>query len=59
MQEVEALLADSEIYQSEHKKRLTELLKQQAQLVQDIEVAEIEWMEVEEQIEEIMSQVSE
>ncbi|WP_281559293.1 ATP-binding cassette domain-containing protein [Thalassomonas sp. RHCl1] len=59
LQEVEAELADSEIYQSEHKKRLTELLKQQASLVQDIEAAEMEWMEVEEQIEEIMSQASE
>ncbi|WDD98871.1 ATP-binding cassette domain-containing protein [Thalassomonas actiniarum] len=59
LQEVETELADSEIYQSEHKKRLTELLKQQASLVQDIEAAEMEWMEVEEQIEEIMSQASE
>ncbi|WDE05640.1 ATP-binding cassette domain-containing protein [Thalassomonas viridans] len=58
LQAVEAELADSEIYQSEHKKRLTELLKQQASLKQEIEAAEMEWMDIEEQIEEIMSQVS-
>ena len=58
LEQVEAELADSEIYQSENKKRLTELLKQQAGLKQDIEAAEVEWMDLEEQIEEIMSQVS-
>lgn len=58
LQEVEALLADTEIYQSEHKKRLSELLKQQVQLTQDIDEAESQWMEIEEQIEAIMVQVS-
>jgi len=55
---VEQILADSDIYQSEHKKRLAELLKQQAQLKQEIDENEGHWLELEEQIEEIMSQSS-
>ena len=55
LSQVEAELADSEIYQSEHKKKLTDLIKQQAQLKQDIEESEMNWLEFEEQIEAIMS----
>ncbi|MBA6415419.1 ATP-binding cassette domain-containing protein [Colwellia sp. 6M3] len=54
--EVEAQLADSEIYQAEHKTKLTELLKRQATLTQDLETNEMQWLDLEEQIEEIMSQ---
>ncbi|MBA6392263.1 ATP-binding cassette domain-containing protein [Colwellia sp. BRX10-3] len=54
--EVEAKLADSEIYQAEHKAKLTELLKRQAKLTQDLEAHEMQWLDLEEQIEEIMSQ---
>jgi ATP-binding cassette subfamily F protein 3 len=54
--EVEAKLADSDIYQAEHKAKLTELLKRQAKLTQDLEANEIQWLDLEEQIEEIMSQ---
>ena len=57
--QVEEVLGDSEIYQAEFKTRLTELLKQQAQLKNDIEENEMHWLELEEQIEEIMSQTSE
>jgi ATP-binding cassette subfamily F protein 3 len=56
--EVESVLAESEIYQSEHKARLATLIKQQAKLTADIEENEMHWLELEEQIEEIMSQVS-
>ena len=56
LSEVEAKLADSEIYQAEHKAQLTTLLKQQASLKQDIEAHEMQWLDLEEQIEEIMSQ---
>ena len=56
LSEVEARLADSEIYQAEHKAELTTLLKQQAKLTQAIEEHEMEWLDLEEQIEEIMSQ---
>jgi ATP-binding cassette subfamily F protein 3 len=54
--QVEAKLADSEIYQAEHKAELTTLLKQQAKLTQAIEEHEMQWLDLEEQIEEIMSQ---
>ncbi|ASP48167.1 ATP-binding cassette domain-containing protein [Cognaticolwellia beringensis] len=54
--EVEAQLADSEVYQAEHKAKLTELLKRQAKLTQDLESHEMQWLDLEEQIEEIMSQ---
>ncbi|TWX73042.1 ATP-binding cassette domain-containing protein [Colwellia sp. C1TZA3] len=54
--EVEAKLADSDIYQAEHKTKLTELLKHQAKLTQDLEAHEMQWLDLEEQIEEIMSQ---
>lgn len=56
--EVEEILSDSDIYQSENKSRLNELLKKQAKLKQDIEENEMEWLDLEEQIEEIMSQSS-
>jgi ATP-binding cassette subfamily F protein 3 len=54
--EVEAKLADSDIYQAEHKTKLTELLKRQAKLTQNLEANEIQWLDLEEKIEEIMSQ---
>ncbi len=57
--EVETILADSDIYQAEHKARLSALLKQQAQLKAKIEEKEAYWLELEEQIEEIMSQSAE
>ena len=53
---VEAQLADSDIYQTEHKVKLTDLLKRQASLKQDLETNEMQWLDLEEQIEEIMSQ---
>ena len=56
--QVEKSLSDSELYQSEHKAKLTKLIKQQAQLTGDIEENEMHWLEFEEQIEEIMSQVT-
>lgn len=56
LSEIEAILADSDIYQAENKVRLAELMKEQGKLKQDIEENEIHWLELEEQIEEIMSQ---
>lgn len=53
--EVEQTLSDSDIYQAERKKQLTELLKRQAKLKSDIEEVEVHWLEIEEQIETIMS----
>ena len=51
---IEATLADSEIYQAEHKAKLTTLLKNQAELKQKIEDIEMQWFDYEEQIENIM-----
>ncbi len=54
--EVEAKLAESDIYQAENKTELTDLLKRQAKLKRDLEEHEMQWLDLEEQIEEIMSQ---
>ena len=52
---IEALLSDSDIYQAERKTELTDLLKKQANLKNDIEENEMLWLELAEQIEEMMS----
>jgi ATP-binding cassette subfamily F protein 3 len=54
--EVEEILGDSDIYQAENKSRLAELMKEQGKLKQSIEENEMLWLDLEEQIEEIMSQ---
>ncbi len=54
--EIETTLGNSDIYQAENKARLSQLMKQQGKLKQDIEENEIHWLELEEKIEEIMSQ---
>jgi len=55
LSDVEAILSESEIYQAEHKDRLTKLLKQQAMLKSNIEETEMHWLEIEEEIESIMN----
>ena len=52
---VEALLSDTELYQAERKTELTRVLKKQAELKGNIEDNEMEWLELAEQIEEMMS----
>lgn len=54
---VEALLSDSEIYQAERKSELTTQLKLQANLKDNIEESEMLWLEIAEQIEEIMASI--
>ncbi|WP_426369651.1 ATP-binding cassette domain-containing protein [Pseudocolwellia sp. HL-MZ7] len=56
LDEVESVLADPDIYQAEHKARLSELIMKQAKLKSDIEENEMEWLDLEEQIEAVMSQ---
>ncbi|WP_448213693.1 ATP-binding cassette domain-containing protein [Colwellia sp. MEBiC06753] len=56
LDEVETILADGAIYQSDDKTKLAELLKSQAQLSEQIENAEIEWLDLEEKIDAIMNQ---
>lgn len=56
LDEVEGILADPDIYQAEHKARLNELIKKQAHLKSEIEENEIQWLDLEEQIEAVMSE---
>jgi ATP-binding cassette subfamily F protein 3 len=53
--EVETLLSNPDMYQGENKAELTKQLKMQGKLKSDIEENEMLWLELEEQIEEIMS----
>jgi ATP-binding cassette subfamily F protein 3 len=55
LSEIEKQLSDSDIYLSERKSELTDLLKQQAKLKTDIEDNEMEWLALAEEIEEMMS----
>jgi len=55
LQKVEAILSESDIYQAERKAELTDKLKEQASLKEKIEENEMIWLELAEQIEEIMS----
>jgi ATP-binding cassette subfamily F protein 3 len=52
---VEALLSDSDIYQNDRKSELTEQLKLQGSLKDKLEENEMLWLELAEQIEDIMS----
>jgi len=52
---VEVLLSDTEIYQSDRKNELTEHLKRQGSLKDTLEENEILWLELAEQIEDIMA----
>jgi len=53
--EIEAALSDSDIYQSERKSELTDKLKHQGSLKDKLEENEMLWLELAEQIEEIMA----
>jgi ATP-binding cassette subfamily F protein 3 len=53
---LEQRLNDTEMYQSANKEHLTSILKEQAKLKQNIEESEMHWLELEEQIEQIMNQ---
>lgn len=55
LDEVEAILADGDIYQSDDKARLSELLKTQAKLSSQLEEAEMEWLSLEEEIDTLMN----
>ncbi len=55
---VEALLSDSDIYQSDRKNDLTEQLKLQGSLKDKLEENEMLWLELAEQIEDIMASLN-
>lgn len=59
LDKVDAILADGEIYQSSDKTELSSLLKLQAKLSEDISTLEVQWIDLEEQIDEIMSNTQE
>lgn len=51
LEEIEKQLADPELYEHAQKARLTELLKQQGELKESLEEAEMAWMDAQEKIE--------
>ena len=55
--QVEVLLSDSDIYQAQRKAELSTQLKLQASLKENIEENEMLWLELAEQIEDIMSSI--
>ncbi len=52
--QIEQTLSSNEIYQAENKAQLTMLLKKQATLKQTIDDLEMQWLDLEEQIDKIM-----
>ena len=54
--EIDAQLLDPAIYEAEHKERLKNLVADQAFAVRDLEGLEMEWLEVQEQLEGLVGQ---
>jgi len=54
--EIEELLSDSSLYEQENKKQLTDLLKEQGEVKEQLEETEMLWMEAQEQIETLQSE---
>ncbi len=57
LSELEAMLADMSLYDTENKAKLTKVLTERTTLTQALEESEMEWLEVQESIEEIELQV--
>ncbi|MCL1078378.1 ABC transporter ATP-binding protein [Parashewanella spongiae] len=55
--ELEQQLADSNIYEDDNKATLTQVLAEQVKLTQTLEESEMEWLDIQEQIEQIESEV--
>lgn len=55
--EIEEQLSDSSLYDQENKKKLTNLLKEQGEVKEQLEEAEILWMDAQEQIETLQSEL--
>ena len=53
MQQVEIQLADTSLYEDTNKAKLSDVLAQQASLSQQLEAAELEWLEAQEQLDAI------
>jgi ATP-binding cassette subfamily F protein 3 len=56
LEEIEKQLADSQLYDQSQKARLTELLKEQAEMKESLEEAEMNWMDAQESIELMQSE---
>ncbi|WP_409440324.1 ABC transporter ATP-binding protein [Psychromonas sp. GE-S-Ul-11] len=54
--EIEQLLSESELYEQENKKKLTDLLKEQGEVKDLLEENEMLWMDAQEQIETLQSE---
>ncbi|QFU24398.1 ABC transporter ATP-binding protein [Shewanella eurypsychrophilus] len=57
LSEIETLLADMSLYDAENKAKLTQVLAERTTLTQELEESEMEWLEVQENIEVIELQV--
>ena len=57
LSEIETMLADMSLYDAENKAKLTQVLAERTTLTQDLEESEMEWLEVQENIEVIELQV--
>ncbi|MEZ9821231.1 ABC transporter ATP-binding protein [Shewanella sp. 10N.286.45.A1] len=57
LQELEDMLADTSLYEADNKPKLTQVLNERTKLTQGLEENEMEWLEVQEQIEEIEQSV--
>ncbi|WP_076415689.1 ABC transporter ATP-binding protein [Shewanella sp. UCD-KL12] len=57
LSELETMLADMSLYDEENKAKLTQVLTERTALTQALEESEMEWLEVQESIEEIELQV--
>ncbi|WP_299667653.1 ABC transporter ATP-binding protein [uncultured Psychromonas sp.] len=55
--EIEEQLSDSSLYDQENKKKLTDLLKEQGEVKELLEEAEMLWMDAQEQIETLQSEL--
>ncbi len=56
--ELETLLADTSLYEADNKPQLTQVLKERTELTQALEESEMQWLELQEQIEEIEAQAA-
>ncbi|PCJ40534.1 MAG: ABC transporter ATP-binding protein [Moraxellaceae bacterium] len=55
---IEDQLSDSTLYDSENKKQLTDLLRQQGEINRQFEELEMEWMEAAEELEELTASIN-
>ena len=57
LKELEEMLADTSLYDADNKAKLTQVLAERTTLTQSLEESEMEWLEIQEQIEDIEQSV--